>query len=106
MVRVGRPFEIGLGGKRRTVRMRMVEADDRQPALAGATACVEMRFGVEQELPRWVVREVRSGYRLDDCGRRAEQDTAALVRKRRAGMAGDRLDHTRLDFNGRSAFDW
>ena len=78
----------------------MVEADDGEAAGAGAPPRVEMRSGIDQEAARGIVGKVRAPDGVDDRGRRAEQQAAALVGRGHPGVRGNLSQHRRHDANG------
>ena len=68
--------------------MRVIEADHLEPCGAGFTTSVDVVAWIDQESRR-ALREIRRTNGSNDCGRRADEDPAALARSRLASMSDD-----------------
>ena len=76
--------------------MRMVKADNIESAVSRVPPRVDVAFWREKKSIR-VVGNILDANRFDDVRIRAEQDTAALGRKRLACVRGHFVQHRSLD---------
>ena len=96
MIRIRGLGQIGHGRLGLGIGMRVVKAEDLEPAVSRVPSCVDVTFRREEKSIR-IVRNILDANRFDDFRTRAEQDAAALCRKRLACVCGHFVEHRSLD---------
>lgn len=84
-LRVGGLGHIGLGWIRARHGVRVIEAENVEPLLAGRLDGAEMIVGINLESPR-ALRDVRGAHAVMHVARGPDQQTAALARHRLTGV--------------------
>ena len=79
--------------------MRVVEADDVEPARPSVPAACDVILRVDEEPRRRSIRNVPRRKRLDNLVATAQQEPTALVWRRLAGMTHDGLGGTRFQID-------
>jgi hypothetical protein len=77
----------------RRKRVRVIEADDFEPAFPRGSPRREMVLRVDHEPPRRILGNIPRWQGRDDVVATAEQQAAALMRRRRPGMFDERGGH-------------